>query len=210
MAYSLAVSAYLERIDGLLKDGTDASLLYAALELRCGVEARMKEYLEPLEHIPKSQKKEWAIAKLARSIEKAFRVGDKIMIFTVRSHRLDTECTLMYTPVSSRLQEVTNRLGVYLHFPKDNSVPDPTWWNHLRELICEGYGELLLANSGELIGLPLLHKPTGRINVRAVIPNGDPRENFIAELVASGEAHVINVQYIEPRPGKKIFGIDGN
>ena len=111
MAYSVAVSAYLERIEGLLADKTEANLLYAAVELRCGVEARMKEYLEPLEHIPKSQKKEWAIAKLGLSIENAFRTGDKIMIFTVRSPRLDAECTLMYIPVSSRLQEIACRLG---------------------------------------------------------------------------------------------------
>ncbi|MBA4143936.1 MAG: hypothetical protein H0X43_13360 [Nitrosospira sp.] len=46
MAYSFAVSACLKRVDKLLKAGTEASLLYAALELRYGVEARMKEYLE--------------------------------------------------------------------------------------------------------------------------------------------------------------------
>ena len=208
MAYSLAVSAYLERIDRLLKDGTEGSLLYAALELRCGVEARMKEYLEPLDHIPKSQKKEWSVAKLGRSIETVFRSGDKIMIFTVRSAKLDAECTLMYIPVSSRLQEIASRLGDYLHFPKGNSVDDPSWWTRLRELMREGYGELLLANSGELVGLPLLHKPTGRINVRAVFAQGDPRSDFIAKLALSGEAHVIAVQYIEPVPGKKTLYLD--
>ena len=57
MAHSVAVSAYLERIEGLLADKTEASLLYAAVELRCGVETRIKEYLEPLEHIPKSKKR---------------------------------------------------------------------------------------------------------------------------------------------------------
>jgi hypothetical protein len=199
MAYSLAVSAYLERIEGLLKEKTEARLLYAALELRCGVEARMKEYLDPLDHIPKSQKKEWAIAKLGLSIENAFRAGDKIMIFTVRFPKQNTECTLMYTPVSSRLQGIACRLGDYLHLPKANIVKDSTWWNNLRELVHEGYGELLL---------PLLHMPTGQTNVRAVIPEGDPRRNLIAELAVSGEAHVINVQYIEPLPGKKTFGLD--
>jgi hypothetical protein len=208
MAYSVAVSAYLERIEGLLEDKTEASLLYAAVELRCGVEARMKEYLEPLEHIPKSQKKEWAIAKLGLSIENAFRTGDKIMIFTVRSARLDAECTLMYIPVSSRLQEIACRLGDYLHVPKRSSVEDAAWWGNLRELLEEGYGELRLANSGELIGLPLLHKTTGQTNVRAVIPAGDPRSSFLAEIAVSGDAHVTSVQYIEPLPGKKTFGVE--
>lgn len=208
MAYSLVVSAYLERIEDLLKDKTEASLLYAALELRCGVEARMREYLDPLDDIPKSQKNEWAIAKLGLSIENAFRTGDKIMIFTVRFPKQKAECTLMYTPVSSRLQYIACRLGDYLHLPKANNVKDSTWWNSFRELIYEGYGELLLANSGELIGLPLLHKPTGQTKVRAVIPEGDPRRNLIHELAVSGEAQVIYVQYIEPFPGKKTFGFD--
>ncbi|OJY13203.1 MAG: hypothetical protein BGO99_09380 [Nitrosospira sp. 56-18] len=208
MTYSLAVSAYLKRIESLLKDNTEASLLYAALELRCGVEARLKEYLEPLEHIPKSQKKEWAIAKLGLSIQNAFQTGDKIMIFTVRSRSQDEECTLIYTPVSSRLQQIACRLGDYLHLPKDNSVENMGWWDSLRELIDEGYGELLLANSGELIGLPLLHKRTGQTKVRAVIAEDDPRRKFLAEIAESGEVHVISVQYIEPRSGKKTFGID--
>lgn len=208
MAYSLAVSAYLERIEDLLKDKTEASLLYAALELRCGVEARMKEYLDPLDHIPKSQKKEWAIPKLGLSIKNTFRTGDKIMLFTVRSPKQNAECTLMYTPVSSRLQDIACRLGDYLHLPKANIVKDSSWWKNLRELIHEGYGELLLANSGELIGLPLLHKHTGKMNVRAVIPENDPRRNLIAELAISGEAQVVRVQYIEPLPGKKTFGFD--
>lgn len=208
MTYSINVSAYLQRIEDLLKDKTEANLLYAALELRCGVEARMKEYLEPLEHIPNSQKKEWVIAKLGLSIENAFRTGDKIMIFTLCSPKLETPCKLMYTPVSSRLQHIARRLGDYLHLPKRTSVEDATWWSNLRELIHEGYGELLLANSGELIGLPLLHKPTGQTKVRVVIGENDPRRNFIAEMAISGEARVINVQYIEPLPGKKTFGLD--
>jgi len=82
------------------------------------------------------------------------------------------------------------------------------WWDSLRELIDEGYGELLLANSGELIGLPLLHKRTGQTKVRAVIAEDDPRRKFLAEIAESGEVHVISVQYIEPRSGKKTFGID--
>ncbi|MBA4141724.1 MAG: hypothetical protein H0X43_01710 [Nitrosospira sp.] len=165
---------------------------------------------EPLTHIPKSQKKEWAVAKLGRSIENAFSTGDKIMIFTFSSPKLNAECALMYTPVSSRLQEITCRLGDYLHFSNGNFDPGLTWWNHLRDILDEGYGELLLANSGELVGVPLLHRTTGRINVRAVIPKGDPRENFIAELTTSGEGHVINVQFIEPSTSKKTFGIEEN
>jgi hypothetical protein len=130
------------------------------------------------------------------------------MIFTVRSPRLNVEFTLMYTPVSSRLQEIACRLGDYLHLPKTNSVEDSTWWNNLRELIHEGYGELLLANSGELLGLPLLHNPTGQTKVRAAVAEGDPRRSFIAQMAISGEAPVISVQYIEPLTGKKTFGLD--
>lgn len=83
MTYFTSSTDYLDRMKALLDEGSEASLIYAALELRCGVEARLREYIETIGHIPKAQKKEWAVAKLGRSIETAYRSGDKIMIFTI-------------------------------------------------------------------------------------------------------------------------------
>jgi hypothetical protein len=183
-----------------MDEGTEEGLIYAALELRCGVEARLKEYIETIEHIPKAKKKEWAVAKLGRSIESAYRTGDKIMIFTVRFPDDEIEVQLMYTPVTKRLQEIAQRAGDFLHAPRASGELGPDWWNELRSLLTEAYPLLKLATAGELIGLPLLHRPTGRLSMRVAFESDDPRHAPLSRL-AEGIKYTLSVQYIEPIPG---------
>lgn len=204
MAYPTASSDYLERAKVLLDEGTEASLIYAALELRCGVEARLKEYIETIDHIPKNQKKDWAVAKLGRSIETAYRTGDKIMIFTIQFPEDGEQLQLMYTPVSKRLQELAKRFGDYLHAPHEETVVNTVWWQQLRNLLKEAYPLLMLANGGDLIGLPLIHRPTKRMSVRVVFKEEDPRYKLLARLT-QGATHKVTINYIEPVPGSFTF-----
>lgn len=204
MTYSTASSDYLERVKVLLDKGTQASLIYAALELRCGVEARLKEYIETIDHIPKNQKKEWAVAKLGRSIDTAYRTGDKIMIFTIQFPEDGEQLQLMYTPVTKRLQELANRFGDYLHAPREEAVVTTIWWQQLRDLLQEAYPLLMLANGGDLIGLPLIHRPTKRMNVRAVFRDEDPRCKLLARMT-QGATHKITINYIDPVPDSFTF-----
>lgn len=187
-----------------MDEGTDEALFYAALELRCGVEARLKEYIETIEHIPKSQKKEWAVAKLGRSLESAYRTGDKIMIFTICLPSEQVEIELLYTPVTKRLQEIANRVGDYLHVVRKELVCDPKWWSDLRSLLKEAYPLLKLANAGQLVGLPLLHRPTGNINIRVVFEGADDC-NALASKLVQGGTHIVSVRYIDPIPGTFSF-----
>ncbi|MDO9467989.1 MAG: hypothetical protein Q7J36_11880 [Thiobacillus sp.] len=204
MTYSTASTDYLDRMKALLDEGSEASLFYAALELRCGVEARLREYIETIDHIPKAQKKEWAVAKLGRSIESAYRSGDKIMIFTIIFPEDGAQLQLMYVPVSKRLQDIANRLGDYLHVPKSDVAENQAWWKQLKELLTEAYPLLKLATSGELIGLPLIHHPTNRLNARVLISGDDPRHALLPRIT-QGAQHTLKVEYIEPIPGSFTF-----
>ena len=204
MAYSFASGAYLDRMKARMDEGTEDALIYAALELRCGVEARLREYIETIEHIPKAQKKEWAVAKLGRSIQSAYRTGDKIMIFTIHFPEDGAELHLLYTPVTKRLQDIAKRLGDFLHVPRDGHMTEARWWKALRALLDEAFPLLMLANSGELVGLPLLHRPTGRVTARIVIEGDDARSALASRLI-NGAKHVISLQYIDPIPGTFAF-----
>ena len=197
MTYFTASTDYVDRMKALLDDGSEASLIYAALELRCGVEARLREYIETIDHIPKAQKKDWAVAKLGRSIETAYRTGDKVMTFTITFPADGAQLSLRYVPVSKRLQDIANRLGDYLHVPKADISEDQVWWEHLRGLLTEGYSLLKLATSGELIGLPLIHRATNRLNVRVLLFKDDPRR-VLMPRIGQGEHHIIRVEYAEP------------
>ncbi|WP_374478106.1 hypothetical protein [Zoogloea sp.] len=191
-------------MESRLREGTEEALIYAALELRCGVESRLKEYIETIEHIPKAQKKEWAVAKLGRSLESAYRTGDKIMIFTIRLAENAGDIQLLYTPVTKRLQDIANRVGDFLHAVRHESVSNPDWWKELRGLLDEAYPLLKLATSGQLIGLPLLHRPTKTTTMRVVFEGEGERSALVAKL-AQGETHVVSVQYIDPIPGTFTF-----
>lgn len=204
MTYPTTSTDYLDRMKALLDEGSKASLIYAALELRCGVEARLREYIETIDHIPNGQRKEWAVAKLGRSIETAYRTGDKIMIFTIIFPEDGAQLQLMYTPVSKRLQDIANRLGDYLHVPKGDVAENKAWWQHLRDRLIEAYPLLKLATSGELIGLPLIHRPTNRLNARILLLGNDPRRALVPRII-QGAQHTLKVEYIDPIPGSFTF-----
>lgn len=204
MTYPVASTDYVDRMKALLDEGAPASLIYAALELRCGVEARLREYIETIDHIPKAQKKEWAVAKLGRSIETAYRTGDKIMIFTIIFPEDGAQLQLMYTPVSKRLRDIANRLGDYLHAPSPSVIENPAWCQQLRDLLAEAYPLLGLACSGELIGLPLIHRPTNRLNAQVLLSGDDPR-SVLLPRITQGAQHTLRVEYIEPIPGTFTF-----
>lgn len=46
-----------ERALDCMSRGAERDLFYAAFELRCGVEARLQQYLETWEHVSKSQRR---------------------------------------------------------------------------------------------------------------------------------------------------------
>ena len=83
MSYRVSSKDYLSRAKNLRSEDDIASLFYAAFEIRCGIEARMSEYLHAQKHISDKKKKGWKIAQLARNIEDAFRIGEKKAIIQI-------------------------------------------------------------------------------------------------------------------------------
>ena len=61
MGYGVHSESYLERARKRLDEGTLEGLFYAALELRCGVEARLHQYLEAYKRIALKKKRKWRI-----------------------------------------------------------------------------------------------------------------------------------------------------
>ncbi|MGI2856448.1 hypothetical protein ACRTDR_20040 [Shewanella algae] len=51
MSYGVSSKDYLSRAKELIAEDRIESLFYAAFEIRCGIEARMNEYLEVQKHI---------------------------------------------------------------------------------------------------------------------------------------------------------------
>ena len=198
MSYDVLVDSYRSRVRELLDKNNDAYLLYAALELRCGVETRMKEFLEPLHHIPKSQRREYAIGKLGKSISTAFQITDQLALFTIVFPETNDEITLRYVPIPKRLQEIASKLGDVLHYIGERNAEDPNWWQRLRSLLEEGYEWFAYVASGDLIGVPLLNTKNRTTHLRMFLWADDPRSQ-IAGRLTQGAKHIIRVAY-EPIP----------
>jgi len=158
----------------------------------------MKEYLAPLDHVPRAQKKEYSVVKLGRTVDNVFPLKEQIALFTICFPDGGEEVTLRYVPVPKRLQDIAARGGDSLHYPGERNANDPMWWRRLREMIVEGYEWFSYVAAGDLMGMPLLNRKTKQSNLRIFMLDDDPRSLFLKRL-ALGAEHKIRVGY-EPIP----------
>jgi hypothetical protein len=196
MTYSIHSCAYAERAAARLGEETKEGLFYAALELRCGIEARMREYLADWEHVSKKQKEGWRVAALGRALDETFYLGDRVARFSLVDDRSGEDlCSLYYTPVSSALQKAGERLGDLLHAVREQRNDNDPWWEEARAFLQEVLSELRWANSGELLGAPLLDS-MGRLVVEATVGTEHP----MRRIVSAGVGSTIRVEYIDRTP----------
>lgn len=145
---------------------------YAAFELRSGIEARMREYLEVWDHISKKKKKGWRIADMGRSLEQAFKTGDKVVRWAVHEKASDDLILCFYyTPVSSALKKAGKELGSLLHSMKVyRELKDP-FWLKLQNRLEDIYSQLNTANKGGLLGPPLVKLGTSKVDMKLELPH---------------------------------------
>lgn len=166
--YSIRPRSYLRRARARLDEPQPESLFYAALELRCGLEMRLKEYLafSECEEEPDSVKLDWQINRLrARVVDylhgssvgsvKIYGpdgldqrnwlasalgpVEDRVIRFTLVP--LDSSAPrppLYYTPVTRALSKRGEALGQLLHSQWHHDLDNP-WWVEQRASLEETY-----------------------------------------------------------------------
>jgi hypothetical protein len=78
------ITRLLETGSGATCTGIRKGTFYAAFELRCGIEARMRQYLRAREDVSDKKAKGWQLNRLARDIEAAFRTGNKFIRMGIR------------------------------------------------------------------------------------------------------------------------------
>jgi hypothetical protein len=205
--YRIHSRDYLHRARKCLDSGTPESLFYAAFELRCGIEARMQQYLEAQDHISEKMKKGWQIAKLAKNIEKTFKSGDKIVEYAILDQETETiRYVLYYTPVNSKLKKLGEKLGDYLHAMRKYRPEDDPWWGRTRDFLEEEYTELQKANIGTLQGVPLLNTQTRQINM-SVEPTDDKEKDSLMRLIGNpGTKIIFRVSYLNELPNELFKG----
>ncbi len=200
-SYDCSSRDYLERASALLNEPSHAQLFYAALELRCGIESRMQEYLEVWDHISKKKKKGWRIAEMGRNVEEAFRLGDKTVRWAIHDRVTHAPIACLYhTPVTAQLRKCGEELGNYLHVMKRHKEPKDPWWSRFSDLLKRTASLLQVANTGTLLGPPLRHSGTSRTDMNVEIPPGTDAQAILDLIV--GRQLTVDVKYLSnlPRP----------
>lgn len=172
MFYRVRSRDYLQRAMARIGDDAPAALFYAAFELRCGIEARMREYLEVWDHISKEKKQGWRIVELGKSLEKAFKGDNPVRLAMHQPETGELISCMYYTSVRKELRKRGERLGNILHAMKRLRPADDSEWDALRNDLRETAFMLRVANIGTLLGPPLMKPGTTRVQMNSEIPPG--------------------------------------
>ena len=194
MSYKITSRDYLERAKDCLSEDDVKYLFYAAFEIRCGVEARMQEYLEVQKHVSKKKKQGWQIAKLARNIEEAFRIGEKTAVIQMRNKNTnEIEMEVKYTPVKASLRKHAEQLGDYLHSAKKHYPAEHEYWSKFKSKLLVCVEELQYANSGRLLGPLLMHKKSNEVTAFIELPT--PEEMKLINRYTPNSEVILVVSY---------------
>jgi hypothetical protein len=197
--YNCGSRDYLARARILLDENTQQALFYAAFELRCGIEARLQEYLEVQEHLSEKRKEGWRIAELSKNLKRAFDDGDKIVEIGITDNRSGRTATLYYTPVRASLKKNGQQLGNYLYPMKKHKSAGDVWWKHFRELLESTYQGLNLATTGTLLGPPLL-SPDNKSKFNIELGHQKTFDDFMMNFGKAGGEFKMSVKYLENLP----------
>ena len=190
--YDISAIYYLRRAKQVFCSNDYQTWFYTALEIRFGVEARLREYLEYQSHVSKKKKKGWKPAALTQTIDSVFKLPNQEAIFTFTSNK-HPDVTLTYRPITQELVSIVEKLGDYLHAANKEKMAGTMFWETFEHLLNRGVELLEYAISGEMLGAPL-KSPEGKVAVFAVVDS--EIAEIMAELLKEPEV-IINVEYHE-------------
>ncbi len=195
MSYGFSAREYLFRARKCLAQEDPSCLFYAAFELRCGVEVRMREYLESWDHVSNKQKKGWQIASLGNATLEAFKT-DRYQRWKLSEPQTQTVVSVhYYTPVTSSLQKNAEKLGNYLHSQTRHIPAGSEWWGSFRSLLEEMEKQLTVATSGTLLGPAMLMEDNQILMSARLPPVYNPKE-----FVELQHRSIIDVDYLDELP----------
>ncbi|SRR5258708_6667690 len=152
--YGISSRDFLKRAEALVNSNEICNLLYAALELRFGIEARLQEYLKGGEDILKAKADIWKVKHLDKEVRKRFAVNDKPVEITIQRDDTKVLVRYAYTPVSINLRSIAGKLGQFLHYIPQHRENEKNFILSLRKLVKSGIEELRFSTSGHLLGPP--------------------------------------------------------
>ncbi|MDP3610189.1 MAG: hypothetical protein Q8R74_14060 [Methylophilus sp.] len=188
---------FAARARELFESDSRANHLYAALELRLGIEARTQTYIQTNDQISKEIKNGYHAGKLTKALKATHSDGKFVakISFQIDSDKQIVRSSYHFIPLSENLLGIYNKLGDFLHYKENGHSFEDAWWDKLKLLLNSGIRDLEVCSNGGLLGVPIWQKSTGQINVKLELASEDPRYEIIKNLAISKESHIVNVEY---------------
>src|SRR5665213_3202075 len=143
---------HLARARQLREHGTPHELLYAALELRFAIEARLIEYTVA-DGDSMSFAGPWQVGHLKRGLDHRHTRLEKPIAVTFYDPTTNKPVVCEYTPVTEKLSKLAQKLGAFLHASATNwKQPNPT--RKLADLVDQAIQGLALATRGTFLQPP--------------------------------------------------------
>jgi len=199
-SYDATSYGYLRRALLRLADGTREALFYEAFELRCGIEAKLKERVEALDYLAKRKKKGWKIKHAWLEIAKAFKTGDKVIEYVITGDDEKFTFSLFYIPLKQSTRDaVEKQLPQLLHaMPEVSSQKGEAWWDGTRSLLIEIADDLADANRGTLMGL--MFEPVRATPQGLVLEPGEKKLTSLFLVNGSDIAKLVQRHFTQGKP----------
>ena len=199
MVYHTSSYDYLERARERFAEGSHQALFYAALELCCGIEQRIQEYLNIQKQISQKLQKGWRITHLGKNLNKVFKERNKVIEFTIIDEtKGDPIIILYYTPVTTGLQNVGKKLGNYLHAMREYQPDESEWWQDFKWLLKRGIKGLESATKGNLMGIPLISPKTNELTLHTQFERNDSLFEKLSVVLKETQQMNFRVRYLDP------------
>jgi hypothetical protein len=200
ISYNCGARAYMKRAKLQLDKSEKEALFYAAFELRCGIEARLQEYLYVQEKVSEQKKKDWQVIKLSRNLENVLPLGDRIVELIYSEVKSGESISIYFTPVKKSLQRQSGRLGDYLHAMKSGRDDNDIWWNETAKFLASVYEELFAATAGTVLGPPVMTRGSNKYKLIAELGIIKAHDEFFAIWGHAGNNVQMKVNYLASLP----------
>jgi len=198
MVYHTSSYDYLERARARFAEGSHQALFYTALELRCGIEQRMREYSSAQKQISKRLQQGWRLTHLGKDLNKAFAASNMVIELTIINEiKGDPIIILYYTPVTSGLQNIYKKLENYLHAMKEYHPDESEWWQDFKWLLKRGIKGLEGATKGNLMGVPLINPKTNELTMHTQFERNDSLFEKLGAVLKETKQINFKVRYLD-------------
>jgi hypothetical protein len=199
--YGTDSRSYLKRSRIQLDSQSYRELFYAAFELRCGIEARVKEYIDGHAHIPTNRKKEWRLSNIDKMILKYFGETDIVTQVIIHLSPPLKKVVCYYTPVTPELIAIGQKLGDLLHAQSQHRSPEDAFWKTTKDMLENTYKLLEISNKGTLMGPPLW-KEKGKSAIMILMGSSDEETESYKKIMQKGDQFTVEIKHLNEFPAE--------